>query len=85
MDSVAGTVTTVASLSYGYGNYVMVTHDGTWQTLYAHFSSFAVSSGQQVQKGQVLGYIGVTGWTTGPHVHFEIRYNGVPVDPMAYL
>ncbi len=83
--SAAGTVSTVNSLSYGYGNYVIISHDSSWQTLYGHFMSFAVSSGQHVEKGQVIGYIGMTGWTTGPHVHFEIRYNGVPVDPMAYL
>ena len=83
--SAAGTVSTVNSLSYGYGNYVVITHNDAWQTLYGQLSSFVVASGQHVEQGQVIGYIGMTGWTTGPHLHFEIRYNGVPVDPLQFL
>ena len=57
----------------GYGNYVVISHPNGTQTLYAHMSRGAVSVGQQISQGQTIGYIGVTGLTTGPHVHFEIR------------
>jgi murein DD-endopeptidase MepM/ murein hydrolase activator NlpD len=57
----------------GYGNYVVITHGNDTQTLYAHMTHPAVSSGQTVLKGQVIGYVGMTGMTTGPHVHFEVR------------
>ncbi len=57
----------------GYGNYVVITHDNDTQTLYAHMTHPAVSSGQTVEKGQIIGYVGMTGMTTGPHVHFEVR------------
>jgi murein DD-endopeptidase MepM/ murein hydrolase activator NlpD len=54
-------------------------------TLYAHQSSIAVSVGEVVTRGEVIGYVGCTGSCTGPHLHFEVRLNGVPVDPMQYL
>jgi len=57
----------------GYGNYVVITHDNGTQTLYAHMSSAIVSSGESVSAGQVIGYVGMTGLTTGPHLHFEVR------------
>ena len=57
----------------GYGNYVVLTHSNETQTLYAHMSHSAVSSGESVARGQVIGYVGMTGETTGPHVHFEVR------------
>lgn len=69
--------------SYGY--YVVVDHGDGFQTLYAHFSSIAVSVGQYVEQGQLLGYSGITGYSTGPHLHFEVHYNGSVVDPLAYL
>lgn len=75
--------------SGGYGNYIMIDHgskDGThYVTLYAHMSSVAVSSGQSVKAGQTVGYVGATGGVTGPHLHFEIRVNGSPTDPMNYF
>lgn len=67
----------------GYGNYCMIDHDGGRSTLYAHMSSIIVSPGQYVEKGQVIGYVGSTGYSTGPHLHFECRQNGVPYDPMS--
>ena len=57
----------------GYGNYVVITHGNGTQTLYAHMSHAIVSSGETVSAGQTIGYVGMTGLTTGPHVHFEIR------------
>lgn len=80
-----GTVT-VATYSSSYGNYVMIYHsDGTY-TLYAHMSSLAVSAGQTVTQGQTIGYVGSTGWSTGPHLHFEVRNaSGSTVDPTQYF
>lgn len=82
--SKAGTVSMASSYS-GYGNAVIVDHGGGYQTLYAHLSSFAVSSGQSVSQGQVVGYVGCTGSCTGDHLHFEVRVNGSPQDPLNYL
>lgn len=66
----------------GYGIYCMIDHGDGKATLYAHMSSMTVSSGTYVQKGQVIGYVGTTGWSTGPHLHFETRLNGVKYNPM---
>ncbi len=66
----------------GYGNYLMIDHGNGKATLYAHMTSLTVSSGDYVQKGQVIGYVGSTGWSTGPHLHFETRLNGVKYNPM---
>lgn len=68
----------------GYGNLVRVSHGNGYETYYAHFSSFAVGCGQAVYQGQVLGYCGSTGWSTGPHLHYEIRLNGVPQNPQLF-
>lgn len=67
-----------------YGNYVVVSHGGGQSTLYAHMRSRAVSVGDNVKQGQVLGYVGTTGSSTGNHLHFEIRINGKRVDPIDY-
>ncbi len=69
----------------GYGNAVIIDHGNGLQTVYGHNSSLAVSAGQAVSKGQVIAYAGQTGYATGPHVHFEVRVNGSPTDPMGYL
>ncbi|MHB8659506.1 MAG: murein hydrolase activator EnvC family protein [Solirubrobacteraceae bacterium] len=80
----AGTVI-VAAYSGGYGNLVVIDHGNGLATAYAHQSQIAVSVGQRVTQGQVIGYVGSTGFSTGPHLHFEVRVNGSPVDPMGYL
>lgn len=69
----------------GYGNYVIISHDGTYSTLYGHLSSACVSVGDYVSQGQTIGYIGSTGWSTGAHLHFEVRVNGCQVDPSGYV
>jgi murein DD-endopeptidase MepM/ murein hydrolase activator NlpD len=83
----AGKVVLVQSAgsSGGYGNFTCVQHTASMSTCYAHQSSFATSNGASVSQGQVIGYSGNTGNSTGPHLHFEVRINGSPVDPMGYL
>jgi murein DD-endopeptidase MepM/ murein hydrolase activator NlpD len=85
--SAAGTVafTQPEASSGGYGNYTCIQHGGGISTCYAHQTSFGVSSGQHVSQGQVIGSSGCTGHCFGPHVHFEVRVNGAPVDPLGYL
>lgn len=69
----------------GYGNTVVVDHGDGFSTLYAHQSQIGAAVGQQVAIGEVIGYVGSTGWSTGPHLHYELRLNGNPIDPLPYL
>jgi murein DD-endopeptidase MepM/ murein hydrolase activator NlpD len=69
----------------GYGNFVVIDHGGGYASAYGHNSRVVVSCGEEVAQGQVIAYSGCTGFCTGPHVHFEIRINGTPVDPLTYL
>jgi murein DD-endopeptidase MepM/ murein hydrolase activator NlpD len=71
--------------SGGYGNFTCIDHGGGLSTCYAHQSSFAVSMGQSVSQGDIIGYTGCTGHCFGPHLHFEVRINGLATDPMGYL
>jgi len=83
----AGTVifTEPEASSGGYGNYTCIDHGGGLSTCYAHQETFAVSAGQQVSQGQIIGYSDCTGYCFGPHLHFEVRIDGEVTDPMAYL
>lgn len=74
-----------AGVTSGYGNSIVVDHGGGLSTTYNHLASFLVSSGQTVARGVQIGTVGCTGYCTGPHLHFEVRVNGSPVDPMPYL
>ena len=80
----SGTVA-IAGWVSGYGNYTCIDHGGGMATCYAHQSSFAASVGAHVSQGEVIGYTGCTGHCFGPHLHFEVRINGTPVDPLGYL
>ncbi len=81
----SGYVAVVGRSDTGYGRYVLVDHGNGFQTLYAHFSVIVVEVGQSVAKGQTIGLCGSTGKSTGPHVHFEIKLNGVRRNPLLYL
>lgn len=83
--SCAGTVTKVEYLTYSYGYHVIVDCGEGWTTLYAHMSQINVSPGQRVSQGTTLGISGLTGFTTGEHLHFEIRFQGAYVNPADYL
>ncbi|MFA5126764.1 MAG: peptidoglycan DD-metalloendopeptidase family protein [Patescibacteria group bacterium] len=76
-----GVVMRASWSSAGYGNLVSIRHNATYSTNYAHMSKFAVKAGQHVKQGQVIGYVGSTGLSTGPHVHFEMVQNGTKVNP----
>lgn len=81
----SGTVILAGNQGDGYGNYVIIDHGNGYKTLYGHMSSVAAYTGQQVAQGEVIGYVGSTGNSTGPHLHFEIRVNDVQTDPMQYV
>ena len=74
-----------AQYSDSYGNYVLINHGNGYSTIYAHMSSIAVEAGQPVSQGDTIGYVGSTGWSTAPHLHFEIRYSDVRTDPATYF
>lgn len=69
----------------GYGREIVLDHGYGFETLYGHLASFAVSAGERVSRGQVIGYVGLSGRSTGPHLHYEVRINNTPVNPYKYL
>jgi len=83
--TVADGVVVFAEWGGGYGNLVIVQHGDDWRTYYAHLTEIVVEVGQEVRQGELLGGAGTTGYSTGPHLHFELRYRGRPVDPHIYL
>lgn len=83
--SKAGQVDVAGWSSWGYGIHVILDHGSGVETLYGHMSRLAVRSGQYVDRGELIGYVGSTGWSTGPHLHFEVRIGGATRNPMAYL
>ncbi|MGZ3505732.1 MAG: murein hydrolase activator EnvC family protein [Vulcanimicrobiaceae bacterium] len=85
IEAAAGGRVIIAGWVSGYGNYVAIDHGGGISTGYGHMSQIFVGVGQEVQRGQAIGAAGCTGRCTGPHVHFEVRRNGSPVDPNPYL
>ena len=80
----SGTVTT-ATYGTAYGYYVTINHGNGFSTLYGHMTRYTVSSGQYVTRGEIIGYVGSTGWSTGPHLHLTMYYNGSLVNPLTYL
>ena len=81
----SGTVTRVVNGSYGYGKYLIINHGDGSSTLYAHASKIYVAQGQKVQRGEAIAAVGNTGWSTGPHLHFEVIINGKKVNPVPYI
>lgn len=78
-------VVTVTETMGGYGKTIMIDHGNGISTRYGHLSGFAVTAGQRVQRGEVIGYVGESGRSTGPHLHYEVRINDTPVNPYKYL
>lgn len=68
-----------------YGYYIIIEHDGGYRTRYAHCKALNVKAGQKVAQGELIGWVGNTGYSLGSHLHFEILVDGTPVDPMKYL
>ena len=85
MAAAAGVVVAVGHSALGYGNYIVIAHGGGIATLYGHLLQTSVSAGQKVARGQLIGLEGSTGYSTGPHVHFELRVDDQVTDPMPYL
>ncbi|MEQ8369869.1 MAG: M23 family metallopeptidase [Alphaproteobacteria bacterium] len=75
-------VVEMAGTNGGYGRYVRIRHNGSYDTAYAHLSRIAVSAGKRVRQGQVIGYVGTSGLSTGPHLHYEVMHNGIRVNPL---
>ncbi len=80
-----GVVESIESKFSGYGQYVVINHGFGYESLYAHMSRVAVRSGQKIRRGQIIGYVGNTGTSTGPHLHYEVLKNGEKVDPAFYF
>lgn len=81
----SGVVTTAAYNAGGYGNYVVINHGDGYSTLYGHMTHYCVSAGQYVSQGEVIGYVGSTGNSTGPHLHLTVYYNGNTINPLTVI
>lgn len=80
-----GVVIETNTLSWGYGRYIVISHSDGFQTLYAHLSKIEVKVGEKVTKEKVIGQIGTSGWSSGPHLHFEVWQDGKPLNPIEVL
>jgi murein DD-endopeptidase MepM/ murein hydrolase activator NlpD len=80
-----GTVIEVGEITFGYGHFIRIAHKGTVSSLYAHMDKVNVKPGDKVTKGETLGTVGMTGWTTGPHLHFEVHHGDKAVNPMGFI
>jgi murein DD-endopeptidase MepM/ murein hydrolase activator NlpD len=80
-----GVVEDVTSKGRGYGNHIIIDHGFGYQTLYAHMSKFKVRKGEKVKRGDVIGYVGSTGTSTAPHLHYEVIKNGEKINPMNFF
>lgn len=80
-----GTVIEVEEMVVGYGHFVRIAHAGTVSSLYAHLGKVQVKPGQKVSRGETLGQVGMTGWSTGPHLHFEVYQGNKAVNPLNYI
>ncbi len=78
-------VVTYADFYSGYGRMIQIDHGNGVATRYGHLSAFAVADGQSVRRGQLIGYVGLSGRSTGPHLHYEVRIHDVPVNPHKFL
>ncbi|HWK99778.1 MAG TPA: M23 family metallopeptidase, partial [Parapedobacter sp.] len=74
-----------AGLDGGYGRRIVINHGYSYKTLYGHMSRFTVRAGQQVKRGDLIGYVGNTGTSTGPHLHYEVHKNNKPVNPINFI
>lgn len=83
--SEAGWVTYNGRKFHGYGKLIIIEHSKRWATFYAHLSQYAVNEGQWIKKGDLIGYVGNTGRSRGAHLHFEVRYKNMPIDPLPYF
>ena len=81
----AGKVTATSYQAGGAGNYVSINHLDGFSSIYMHMTNYVVSVGQTVSQGQLIGYVGSTGLSTGPHLHFGVSYAGTYVNPLAYI
>jgi murein DD-endopeptidase MepM/ murein hydrolase activator NlpD len=80
-----GVVTTAGNTGNGYGNHVVINHGFSYETLYGHMVRIKVRDGQKIHRGEVIGWVGSTGKSTGPHLHYEVHKNGNPVDPIYFF
>ena len=80
-----GTVTYAGEVSWGFGKHIIIDNGDNVSTIYAHLSKIFVFKGQKVSRGDVIGKMGTTGWSTGPHLHFQINIYGIPINPRVFL